>query len=97
MLKNWLTKYKCKGGCEEYKWPEYLLDGLCQTCRPRPEKVSRLSKSAANPPVIPGKDGPLQVIPGINVPLPGETWEDLNDWRGRYGMKPKSAPVNEAS
>lgn len=34
---------------------------------------------------------PRPVIVGINVPAPGETWQDLNQWRRRYGL----APVEE--
>lgn len=28
------------------------------------------------------------IIVGINVPALGETWQELNEWRVSYGLKP---------
>jgi hypothetical protein len=29
-----------------------------------------------------------EAIPGINCPAEGETWQDLAEWRARYGLPP---------
>jgi hypothetical protein len=29
-----------------------------------------------------------QAIPYINVPGPGQTWQELNQWRAAYGLRP---------
>ena len=29
-----------------------------------------------------------EVIPYINVPGPGQTWQELNQWREAYGLRP---------
>jgi hypothetical protein len=31
-------------------------------------------------------------VAGINVPAAGESWEDLNRWRERWGLAPASRP-----
>lgn len=29
-----------------------------------------------------------EAIPFINVPGPGQTWQELNQWREAYGLRP---------
>ncbi len=29
-----------------------------------------------------------EAVPYINIPGPGQTWQELNQWRAAYGLRP---------
>lgn len=48
----------------------------------RPDEIIDLVEPPAPRPQV------RPVIEGVNYPAPGETWDDVNDYRARYGMSP---------